>query len=148
METLNQSNMVRSLAESYASLRAQREALDEQIKALKEQEEEAKARLINEMSAQQMPSVRFDGLGRFVIKTNTQYSISDDNLFARALLQRMVDNGKAGRPFSDGLMLQRRPAKTVIEELLETGYMSEADLAGMGLAKSSKFDMTFTKAKG
>lgn len=95
-----------------------------------------------------MPSVRFDGLGRFVIKTNTQYSISDDNLFARALLQRMVDNGKAGRPFSDGLMLQRRPAKTVIEELLETGYMSEADLAGMGLVKSSKFDMTFTKAKG
>lgn len=148
MTNLSQSNAVKSYAETYAQLRAQREALDAQVKELKAREEEAKQRLIAEMDIQQMPSVRFEGLGRFVIKANTTYTIADTNLFCRAMLQRMVDNGNAGRPLIDGLMLQKRPAKAVIEELLETGYMQETDLADKGLAKSDRLDLTFTRAKG
>lgn len=148
MTNLNQSNAVKSYAETYAQLRAQREALDAQVKELKEREEEAKQRLIAEMDIQQMPSVRFEGLGRFVIKASTTYTIADVDLFCRAMLQRMVDNGKAGRPLVDGLMLQKRPAKTVIDELVETGYMQETDLADKGLAKLDKLDLTFTRAKG
>lgn len=147
MTSSNQPNSVRPLAESYAQIRAQREALEAQAKDLREKEDALKAQLITEMSLQGMPSMRLDGLGRFVVKQNTQYTIENIDLFARALLQRMVDNGKAGRPFSDGLMLQKRPAKTVIEELMETGYMSSADLAGMGLAQNEKLDLTFTRNK-
>lgn len=141
------SNLVRALAESYSQLRAQREALDAQVKELKKQEEEVKAQLINELSLQQMPSVRFDGLGRFVVKTATTYSITDIDQFCLATMQRMVDNAKAGRPFSDGLMLQKRPSKIVIEELMETGYIQADALGTMGLAQEDRLDLTFTRAK-
>lgn len=138
-------NTVRQAAERYAQLREQREILDAQVKELREQEEEAKATLITEMSAAQMPSARFDGLGRFVIKQSVRYDITDIDVFVRAMLQRMVDNGKAGRPLSDGLMLQKRPSKTIIEELMESGYIKE--LAPFGLAQEEKLDLTFTKQK-
>lgn len=147
MTNLEQPSTVRQLAESYAKVRAEREAADAVAKDLRAQEDDLKAQLINEMSLQQMPSVKFNGLGRFVIKQSSQYTIDDIDLFARAMLQRMVDNGKAGRPFSDGLMLQKRPAKTVIEELMETGYMAAADLPKMGITQSEKLDMTFTRSK-
>lgn len=147
MEASQTQNLARALAESYAQLRAQREALDAQVKELKKQEEEVKAQLINELSAQQMPSVRFDGLGRFVVKAATAYTITDIDRFCRATMQRMVDNAKAGRPLSDGLMLQKRPAKTVIEELMETGYMRPDVLGAMGLAQEERLDLTFTRAK-
>lgn len=147
MTSSAQPGMVRQLAESYAKARAEREAADALAKDLREKEDDLKAQLINEMSLQQMPSVRLDGLGRFVIKNNSQYAITDLELFTRAILQRIVDNGKAGRPLSDGLLLQKRPAKTVIEELLETGYFTGASLAEKGLAQSDKLDLTFTRQK-
>lgn len=147
MTSLGQPNMVRQLAELYAKAREAREAADKQARELREKEDALKAQLINEMSLQQMPSVRLDGLGRFVIKQNSQYTIENIDLFARAMLQRMVDNSKAGRPFSDGLMLQKRPAKTVIEELIEAGYMGKDDLPQMGLGQVDKMDLTFTRSK-
>lgn len=128
-------------------MREMREKLEAQAKLLKEKEDELKAQLINEMSAQQMPSVKFDGLGRFVVKSVSSYNIADIELFARAMLSRMVDNSKNGRLLSDGLMLQKRPAKGVIEELIEAGYMGAADLPQMGLEQSERLDLTFTRQK-
>lgn len=124
-----------------------REKLEAQAKLLKEKEDELKASLINEMSAQGMPSVKFDGLGRFVVKQVASYAISDIDKFSMAMLARMVDNANHGRPLFDGLMLQKRPAKGVIEELMEAGYMKQDDLAGMGLEQTERMDLTFTRQK-
>lgn len=124
-----------------------REKLEAQAKLLKEKEEELKGQLINEMGAQQMPSVKFDGLGRFVVKSVSSYAITDIDLFTRAMLARMVDNGSHGRPLSDGLMLQKRPAKGVIEELVEAGYLRADTLAEQGLEQSERLDLTFTRQK-
>lgn len=142
-----QGNAVRLRAEHYAAIRVEREAVAAKLKELQEQEEEAKQVLLTEMSSQQMPSVKFDGLGRFVVKTAVRYDIADINLVARAMLQRMVDNGKHGRPLADGLILQKRTAKTVIEELLEADIIKKDDLAGMGLAQAERMDLTFTRQK-
>lgn len=138
---------LQQVAQQYAQLREMREKLEAQAKLLKEKEDELKARLINEMSAQQMPSARFEGLGRFVVKAVTSYNITDIDQFARAMLARMVDNGKNGRPLSDGLMLQKRPAKGVIEELVEAGYLDVGKLAENGLEASERLDLTFTRQK-
>lgn len=138
---------VRQVAEQYAQVREMREKLEAQAALLKEKENELKAQLINEMGAQQMPSVKFDGLGRFVVKTVSSYAITDIDLFARAMLARMVDNGSHGRPLSDGLMLQKRPAKGVIEELVEAGYLRADTLAEQGLEVSERLDLTFTRQK-
>lgn len=124
-----------------------REKLEAQAQLLKEKENELKGQLINEMGAQQMPSVKFDGLGRFVVKSVSSYAITDLDLFARAMLARMVDNGQHGRPLSDGLMLQKRPAKGVIEELVEAGYLSPSELGAAGLEASERLDLTFTRQK-
>lgn len=147
MEPSVTSSAVRSCAERYAQIRAEREAVASKLKELQEQEEEAKQTLITEMSSQQMPSVKFDGLGRFVIHQSVRYDISDINLVARAMLQRMVDNGKSGRPLADGLILQKRTSKTVIEELLEADVIKSDDLAGMGLAQAERMDLRFTREK-
>lgn len=141
------SSNVRSAAEAYAQIRAEREALAAQLKDLQEKEEAAKQTLITLMDAEQMPSVKFDGLGRFVIKQGTRYEITDINLLARSMLARMVDNAKHGRPFADGLVLQKRPSKTVIEELIESDAIDKNNLAGMGLAQVDKLDLTFTKQR-
>lgn len=124
-----------------------REKLEAQAKLLKEKENEAKAALIQEMAAQQMPSVKLDGLGRFVVKSVASYDISDVELLSRAILARMVDNGQHGRPLSDGLLLQKRAAKGVIEELMEADYLDASKLAESGLEQSERMDLTFTRQK-
>lgn len=147
MEPSANGSAVRSCAERYAQIRVERETIAAKLKELQEQEEEAKQTLITEMSSQQMPSVKFDGLGRFVIKPAVRYDIFDINLVAYAMLQRMVDNGKNGRPLADGLILQKRASKTVIEELFEADVIKQDDLAGMGLAQAERMDLTFTRQK-
>lgn len=143
-----QPSMARDLAERYSQVRAQREALEAQAKELRQQEDELKDTLINVLSADQMPSVRFEGIGRFVIKPSTRYDIQDIDKLCWAMLTRMTENAENGRPLSDGLPLQKRTAKGVIEELVETSDVpAEAMLAGMGIAAAEKMDLTFTRQK-
>lgn len=135
------------LARQYAEARTAREALDKEAKEAKEKEESLKESLISEMAAQQIPSVKFEKIGRFVLKPNVRYDIVDMDLFARAMLAQMVDNGKHGRPLSDGLMMQKRTAKTVIEEMADAFQWGEKDFAARGLTPVEKMDMTFTREK-
>lgn len=138
-----------SLVQRYAELRAQREKLETAAKELKAAEDEAKARLISEMDVQKIPSAKFDGLGRVVLRPTRRYEITDLEAFARAMLKQMVENGQHGRPLSDGLMLQKRPAKTVIEELAATeNWSGDTAYTERGLAVVENLDITFTKAKG
>lgn len=144
---MGDSNSVRAVAEQYAQVRQSREAMDRQLQQLKEKEDALKAALIQEMQSQGMPSVKLAGLGKFNIRKASNFEIKDIELFCRAIMARMVDNANHGRPWSDGLMLQKRPAKAVIEELMEIGYMDDAGLAGNGLGRLERFDLTFTKEK-
>lgn len=148
MATTSGTPSLASLAQKYADLRAEREKLEAMAKKIREQEDEAKARLISEMDVQKIPSIKFDGIGRVVLRANKRYEIQDTELFVRAMLQRIVDNGQHGRPLSDGLMLQKRPAKTVIEELAGVEHWDmEKVLPGMGLTVSENMDITFTRDK-
>lgn len=143
-----QSRAVRELAEKYSQVRAQREALESQAKELKQEEEELKDQLINSLSAEQMPSVRFEGIGRFVLKPAVRYDILDIDRLCFAMFTRMLENAEHDRPMSDGLPLQKRPAKSVIEELAESSSVPVQEmLAGMGLVATEKMDLTFTRQK-
>lgn len=137
-----------TLAQHYADLRAAREALDAQAKEARALEDEAKARLILAMDSQQIPSAKFKGIGRIVLKQQRRYEIQDFELFTRAVLQRIVDNAQAGRKLSDGFMLQKRPAKTIIDELAENENWSADAYATRGLAIAENLDLTFTREKG
>lgn len=149
MATLSNTPTLASMVKSYAEIRAQREKLEAAAKALKEKEDEAKARLISEMDVQKIPSARFDGVGRVVLRQVRRYEISDIELFARAMLKQMVDNAKNGRRLSDGLMLQKRPAKLTIEELAAMeSWDADTAYAERGLTVADSMDLTFTKEKG
>lgn len=137
-----------SLVERYAELRAQREKLEAEAKEIKAAEDEAKARLISEMDVQKIPSAKFDGIGRVVLRQTRRYEISDIELFARAMLKQMVDNAHNGRRLSDGLMLQKRPAKTIIDELASNESWADSAYGERGLAVAENMDITFTKIKG
>lgn len=147
MEVSQNSVSVRTVAAEYVQLRSQREALEAQAKELKAREDEAKQTLIAAMSADNMPSVRFEGLGRFVIKQNHRYDIQDIERVCYAMLERMVKNAQEKRPLSDGLLLQKRTAKAVLDEIIETESVDEAALANMGLAEVTTADLTFSRQK-
>lgn len=138
---------VLELAKAYAEARAKREALDKEAKEARAIEDELKAQLISEMSAGQMPSVKFDGLGRFVIKPVVRYDIADIDRLMETQMRLMIDNLENDRPISDGLLLQKRTAKGVIDELKENYSWTEQDLATRGLAETANFDLTFTRQK-
>lgn len=138
-----------SLVQRYAELRAKREQLEAAAKELKAAEDEAKSRLISEMDVQKLPSAKFEGIGRVVLRPTRRYEITDIETFARAMLKQMVDNGQHGRPLSDGLMLQKRPAKTVIEELAATeNWSGDTAYTERGLAVVENLDITFRREKG
>lgn len=149
MDSLQSATPLVSLVKRYAELREQREKLEAAAKDIKAAEDEAKARLISEMDVQKMPSAKFEGIGRVVLRQNRRYEIADIELFARAMLQQMVDNAQNGRRLSDGLMLQKRPAKTIIDELAANGsWDADTAFAQRGLAVAENMDITFTRIKG
>lgn len=149
MDSLQSTIPLVSLVERFAELRAQREKLEAAAKEIKAAEDEAKARLISEMDVQKIPSAKFDGIGRVVLRQNKRYEIADIDLFARAMLQRMVDNAQSGRRLSDGLMLQKRPAKTIIDELAANeSWDDETAFTKRGLSVAENMDITFTRIKG
>lgn len=149
MDSLNNATPLVSLVERFAELRAQREKLEAAAKEVKAAEDEAKARLISEMDVQKIPSAKFEGIGRVVLRQNRRYEIQDIELFARAMLQQMVDNAQNGRRLSDGLMLQKRPAKTIIDELAANeNWDADTAFAARGLAVAENMDITFTRIKG
>lgn len=101
------------------------------------------------MDVQKIPSAKFEGIGRVVLRQNRRYEIQDIELFARAMLQQMVDNANNGRRLSDGLMLQKRPAKTIIDELAANeSWDVDTAFAQRGLSVAENMDITFTRIKG
>lgn len=143
---MNNSNLM-DMARELADLKARISALNEDLKALKDREADLKRSVLIEMGPAK--SVNLEGVGRLVRKNNTRYEIRDIEALAMAMLKVMVANGKAGRPLSDGLLLQQRVSARNLEEVMDAEGLDEASeeayINGAGLARVTEQSLSFTK---
>lgn len=143
---MNNSNLM-DMARELADLKARISALNEDLKALKDREADLKRSVLIEMGPAK--SVNLEGVGRLVRKNNTRYEIRDIEALAMAMLKVMVANGKAGRPLSDGLLLQQRVSARNLEEVMDAEGLDEASeeayINGAGLARVIEQSLSFTK---
>lgn len=139
---------IAAMAGRLADLKAQISDLNEQLKNLKDEEHQLKAQILLEMGAAK--TVNLDGIGRLTRKNSTRYEIRDIELVAQAMLRIMVENGRAGRPLSDGLLLQQRTSARNIEDIMDAagleGDAEEAYITQAGLARVTEQTLSFTKA--
>lgn len=131
-----------SLVSRYAQVRAERLELERKAKELAQGEEaELRKAILLEMSAQGFKSVNIEGVGRVVNKETSHYEIGDIELLARTMFETMLAAAREGRPFSDGLLLQKRISREGIENLTEQG----AALDTMGVSRVTRQDLSITK---
>lgn len=131
-----------SLVSRYAQVRAERLELERKAKEIAQGEEaELRKTILLEMSAQGFKSVNIEGIGRVVNKETSHYEIGDIELFARTMFETMLAAAREGRPFSDGLLLQKRISREGIENLTEQG----AALDAMGVSRVIRQDLSITK---
>lgn len=119
--------------------------LERQADELKSGEEaELKRQILLEMQTAGIKSANVEGVGRVVSKDTRHYEVQDMEKFARAMFQTMLDAAKQGRPFSDGLLLQRRIHRENLETVLEN---SGATLDTYGISQIVRTDLSVTKVK-
>jgi len=131
-----------ALARSLSGLREELKTAREQLKLLEAKEADVINELLLSMQTVNMKSVNLEGIGQLTVKRRRLPKIQDIELLTRAMLAKIVEAGKAGRPLSDGLLLQQRLHQSNFET-----YFSEADPATVGVAVVEKSDITFTPAK-
>lgn len=137
-------------------MRTRRQELEKEADGIKNgREAELKAQILAEMSAQGMKSANLEGVGRVVSKVTYHYEIRDIEALAVQMFKTMLESAKAGRPFSDGLLLQRRVSKEQLEAHMEAvascieGSGPDADAAAatmFGVKYVAKNDLSITKA--
>lgn len=131
-----------SLVSRYAQVRAERLELERKAKEIAQGEEAELRKAIQlEMSAQGFKSINIEGIGRVVNKETNHYEIGDIELLARTMFETMLAAAREGRPFSDGLLLQKRISREGIENLTEQG----AALDAMGVSRVTRQDLSITK---
>lgn len=134
------------LVSKFVVVRAQRMALEKDAEAIKKDTEEPlKAQILQVMAVQGLKSANVEGLGRVVCKETSHYEIHNIEALAFQMLKVMVEAAQAGRPVSDGLLLQRRVHRENLDTLLD-GNADEAYLASLGVKKAVRTDLSFTKA--
>lgn len=134
------------LVSEYVKVRAQRMSLEKEAEAIrKDTEEPLKAQILQVMSAQGLKSANVEGLGRVVCKETSHYEILDMEALAFQMLKVMVEAAQAGRPVSDGLLLQRRVHRENLDTMLD-GNADEGYLASLGVKKATKTELSFTKS--
>lgn len=132
-----------SLASRYVQVRAERLELERKAKEIAQGEEaELRKRILLEMSAQGFKSINIEGIGRIVNKETSHYEIGDIERLARTMFETMLAAAREGRPFSDGLLLQKRISREGIENLTEQGTALDA----MGVSKVTRQDLSVTKS--
>lgn len=138
------------LIAEYASVKARRMALEKEASELKrDQEEPLKQQILLEMAATGIKSMKLDGIGSVVSKSSDHYEIVDMEKLSYFMLQQMVRCAKEGRPLSDGVLLQSRISRAVLEEYLgdsiNLAEANDAALAQYGVKLVSKPDLSITK---
>ena len=140
------SNRLQDLATEYVAVRAERSRLEKEAATIKEgREAELKGAILNEMSASGFKSVNLEGIGRLCSKDKTHYEIADINKLAAAMLKIMVENGRAGRMLSDGLLLQARPSKEGLDTMFDGVDNAEAAMDAFGVRRVSQPELSLTK---
>ena len=133
------------LAQKYIQVRQQRMELEHQADDIKNGEEaELKRQILLEMQTSGIKSANVEGVGRVVSKDTKYYEVQDMEKFARAMFQSMLDAAKQRRPFSDGILLQKRVHRENLETVLEN---SGTKLEDYGIAQLVRTDLSVTKTK-
>lgn len=133
------------LAQKYIEARQKRMELEHQADDIKNGEEaELKRQILIEMQTAGIKSANVEGVGRVVSKDTKYYEVQDMEKFARAMFQSMLDAAKQGRPFSDGILLQKRVHRENLETVLEN---SGTQLDAYGIAQLVRTDLSVTKVK-
>ena len=136
---------LQTLAQKYIEVRQKRMELEHKADDIKNGEEaELKRQILLEMQTAGIKSANVEGVGRVVSKDTKYYEVQDLEAFSRAMFQHMLDAAKQGRPFSDGLLLQKRVHRENSENLLEN---SEMKLESFGIAQLVRTDLSVTKTK-
>lgn len=136
---------IQELAQQYINVRARRMELEHQADEIKNGEEaELKRQILIEMQSAGIKSANVEGVGRLVSKETKYYEIQDLEAFAKSMFQSMYNAAKEGRPFSDGIILQKRVHRENLETILENSGLS-ADV--FGIAQLSRIDLSVTKTK-
>lgn len=135
---------LRELVAEYADLRTKRMELEHQAEEIKRgRESELKNLILLEMSGQGLKTANFDNIGRVTQRNKNYYEIQDTEKLARALVQSMVNAAQEGRPFSDGLFLQKRISSEMLETLLANA--GNPALETYGLAQVSRPELSITR---
>ena len=134
----------------YVAVKAKRTALEKEAAEIRQGEEESlKQQILLEMAASGISSMKLKGIGSVVAKATQHYEIVDMEKLCRFMMQQMVQCAKEGRPLSDGVLLQSRVSRSVLEEYLGDAInLAEADdaaLAPFGVRLVSKLDLSVTK---
>lgn len=95
------------------------------------------------MSSQGLKTANFDGVGRVTQRNKSYYEIQDTEKLARSLMQSMIDAAQAGRPFSDGLFLQKRISNEIFETMLSD--KENPQLETFGIAQVSRPELSITR---
>lgn len=131
------------LAEKFAALRDKRKEREKVIAKMKELEERMIGMIINQMTLQNMKTVKFDGIGRFETGSRDHVEIRDKEKLARFVVIQAAKAMKNGLPVADATsVFQQRAALGVVTGLIEQGF----DPKDMGVEVVEKQTLKLTKA--
>lgn len=138
-------NSLNELVGAYVEARNQRLELEKEAEGIKKDTEEPlKAQILQVMAVQGLKSANVEGLGRVVCKETSHYEIQNIEALAFQMLKVMVEAAQAGRPVSDGLLLQRRVHRENLDTMLD-GNTDEVYLTSLGVKKATKTELSFQK---
>lgn len=136
---------IQTLAQKYIEVRQRRMELEHQADDIKNGEEaDIKRQLILEMQSIGLKSANVEGIGRLVLKDTKFYEVQDLEKLCKAMFLSMHNAAKEGRPFSDGMLLQKRIHRENMDIILEN---SGLPLDAYGVAQLTRTDLSLTKTK-
>lgn len=132
------------MAAGIVSLRAKMEEHNNYVKKLKEMEENLIGQILNNMSAQGVKTMTFDGIGRMETSTKDHAEIRDFPKMCEFMLRQAATALKAGAPVDDAMSLLQRSVKLkTAQQLIEAGFTEDQ----MGVEIVQKQTVKFVKAK-
>lgn len=126
----------------YKAVRQQRMELEQAAKELKEQQEAPlREQILQYLFENNMQSVHFPSVGRVLRVKKSHYEIVDKEVYARMMLQSLVEAAEEGRPLSDGFIAQFRVGKDTYAD-----FMSRHEGQDTGVLEVINEDLTIRKS--
>lgn len=132
------------MAAGIVALREKMELHNNYVKKLKEMEANLTGQILNNMSAQGVKTMTFDGIGRVETSSKDHAEIRDFPKMCNFMLREAAKALKAGAPVDDAMSLLQRTVKLkTVQTLLEAGFTQEE----LGVEIVEKPVVKFVKAK-